>query len=76
MANLTPFEIERLLGGLPEHICNAVASLTIRQKECLVLIFVDGCTEEEAATKLGITRQAVGKHKSIGIQKLQEMFHR
>jgi RNA polymerase sigma factor (sigma-70 family) len=73
---LTPSELERLLGWLPENICEAVASLTVRQRECIVLIFVDGHTEEEAAAKMGISQSHVNRHKSMAIQKLKEMFHK
>ena len=70
-------DFDRLLGWLPsDSIESAIKLLTIRQRECIVLIFVDGCTEEEAAAILGVSRQAVQKNKSMGIQKLREMFHK
>ena len=76
MGNLNASELRRLLSWLSDDLEKAVATLTVRQRECIVLIYIEGHTEEEVAAKLDISQQAVTIHKSRAIQKLQEMFHR
>ena len=74
MGNLGLPELRRLLGWLPEDIRCAVATLTPRQRECVLLLFVMEYTEEEVAAELDIDRSTVTQHKNAAIQKLREMF--
>ena len=74
MANLTTSELERLLGWLSRDYERAVSKLTVRQQECVVLIFVEEYTEEEVADRLGIDQRTVAWHKREALQKLKEMF--
>jgi DNA-directed RNA polymerase specialized sigma24 family protein len=75
MGNLSDSHKRWMMDWLGREYHHRLQCLTSRQLECVLLIYVDGYTEEEAAERLGITQPAVSKHKSMGIQKLKEMFH-
>jgi len=74
MGNLSNSELRRLLGWLSRDLEKAVATLTVRQRECIVLIYVGGHTEEETAAKMGIDQSTVTQHKNAAIHRLRKMF--
>lgn len=53
-----------------QHEQLAASELTERQVLCLALACFDGLTYEEIGSRLGISRQAVGKHVSKGTARL------
>lgn len=52
------------------------AGLTDRQRQVIDLVYFDNLTQEEAASVLGITQQAVAKHESAALTKLREYLTR
>lgn len=54
----------------------ANAGLTDRQRQVIDLVYFDNLTQEEAASVLGITQQAVAKHESAALTKLREYLTR
>jgi RNA polymerase sigma factor (sigma-70 family) len=48
-----------------ETIAEWLASLTDAQREAVRLVWIEGYTQEEAAERLGITRQGVAKHLAL-----------
>ena len=51
-------------------------SLHARQRQVIDLVYFDNLTQEEAASVLGITQQAVAKHESAALTKLREYLTR
>lgn len=66
--------IDDLVKWFPVGTREAVASLPERQRHCVLLVFVDGATEQEAAQELGITRSVVNVHLIRAKQKLEKML--
>ena len=58
--NLASYYIER---NIPEYdVRELLATLTPRQREVVTLIYLDGYTQEAAASKLGIKRRSLRTH--------------
>jgi len=48
---------------IPEYdVRELVATLTPRQRDVVTLLFLEGCTQEAAASRLGISRIALRTH--------------
>jgi len=59
---------------LPIDLQRAVARLTLRQRQVLLLVHVTGMTEEQIASAIGVSHQAVNRLLKSSIQKLQKLF--
>lgn len=66
--------IDDLVKWFPAGTREAVESLPERQRHCVLLVFVDGATEQEAAQELGISRITVHMQIRDAKQKLQKML--
>ena len=63
---------EKQLVMLPE----AMECLTERQREVVVLHYINKMTEESAAKQMGITRRALRTHMDRGLSKLKNYFEK
>ncbi|OXS72961.1 RNA polymerase sigma factor [Domibacillus enclensis] len=55
-----------------ELLYNVVRSLSEKQKNILLLLFVENQKEKEVASFLGITQQAVSKQKNAALSKIKK----
>jgi RNA polymerase sigma factor (sigma-70 family) len=71
-------DLQRTLALAESHLSmdirRAVAQLTARQQQALLLVYIIGMTEEETASALGVRQQTVNESLKSSIQKLQKMF--
>jgi DNA-directed RNA polymerase specialized sigma24 family protein len=61
--------------GVPEVeplLPTAFAELSERQRECVGLVVADGCSYQEAADLLGITKASVQVHVRRGVESLRQ----
>ena len=62
--------VAELIDDLPDYLQSALAMLTDRQRQCLVLVVVDNATQEDAAKELGISQATVAWHVAAAIEHL------
>jgi len=71
-------DLDRTVAEAHSHLSidlqRAVARLTLRQRQALLLVYVFGLTESEAAKALGIRQQVVCRAVSAALQNLKKMF--
>lgn len=71
-------DLARTLALAESHLSidlrRAVAQLTVRQQQAVLLVHIIGMTESEAADALDRTQQAVNKSLKSSVQKLQKIF--
>lgn len=59
---------------LIEALCVAVDSLEPIDRQIIELLFFRGCTQREAAEKLGISQSSVNRHKKRALSTLRELL--
>lgn len=59
-----------------KHLYKIVSSLSPRQKNILHLIFVERLTENEAAQRLGVTKQSINKTKNQILKKIKRDYQK
>ena len=69
---INPHDLEFLLED--KHLYQIISKLSVKQKEILYLIYVEGWTEIEVAQKLTITKQAVNKTKNQTLKKIRRDY--
>lgn len=70
--NIASLYIER---SIPEYdVRELIATLTPRQREVVTLIYLDGYTQEAAASKIGITRRALRTHVICARKRLKACY--
>ena len=57
-----------------EALCVAVDSLEPIDRQVIELLFFRGCTQREAAEKLGISQSSINRHKKRALSKLRELL--
>ena len=57
-----------------EALCVAVDSLEPIDRQIIELLFFRGCTQREAAERLGISQSSVNRHKKRALSKLRELL--
>jgi len=63
--------------GIPEvepRLVDAVASLSARQRVCVVLVFAFAWTHQEVADLLGVSRTSVQNHLERGLKRLRDVI--
>ena len=61
-------------GYLPLDLYRAVATLSPRQRQTTLLVYVVGMTQEETAAALGIPSENVCNALAVSIKKLQKIL--
>ena len=61
-------------GILIEALCVAVDSLEPIDRQIIELLFFRGCTQREAAERLGMSQSSVNRHKKRALSKLRELL--
>lgn len=59
---------------LIEALCVAVDSLEPIDRQVIELLFFRGCTQREAAERLGISQSSVNRHKKRALNTLRELL--
>ncbi len=59
---------------LIEALCIAVESLGPIDRQVIELLFFRGCTQREAAERLGISQSSVNRHKKRALNTLRELL--
>lgn len=59
---------------LIEALCVAVESLEPIDRQIIELLFFQGCTQREAAERLGMSQSSVNRHKKRALSKLRELL--
>ena len=59
---------------LIEALCVAVESLEPIDRKVIELLFFRGCTQREAAERLGMSQSSVNRHKKRALSKLRELL--
>lgn len=57
-----------------KHLYKIVSNLSSRQKDVLLLLYVEGLTEIEAAQRLGVTKQSINKTKNQTLKKIKQDY--
>jgi len=70
--NIASLYIER---NIPEYdVRELLATLTPRQRQAVTLIYLEGNTQEAAASKIGITRRALRTHVMCARKRLRTCY--
>lgn len=64
------------LAGLSLDMRRAIAQLPEKQRECFLLVRVDGYTEEEASKKTGISQPTINRQVKKAEETLRNIFSR
>ena len=59
---------------LIEALCVAVDSLEPIDRQAIELLFFRGCTQREAAERLGISQSSINRHKKRALSTLRELL--
>ena len=59
---------------LIEALCVAVESLEPTDRQVIELLFFRGCTQREAAERLGMSQSSVNRHKKRALNALKELL--
>lgn len=59
---------------LIEALCVAVDSLEPIDRQVIELLFFRGCTQREAAERLGISQSSINRHKKRALSTLRELL--
>ena len=59
---------------LIEALCVAVESLEPIDRQVIELLFFRGCTQREAAERLGMSQSSINRHKKRALSKLRELL--
>jgi RNA polymerase sigma factor (sigma-70 family) len=70
--NIASFYVER---SIPEYdVRELLATLTPRQREVITLLYLEGYTQEAAASKLGIKRRSLRTHVICARRRLKTCY--
>ncbi|HTL53171.1 MAG TPA: RNA polymerase sigma factor [Planctomycetota bacterium] len=74
---LSAAEAAQAWAELEPYLDESIEKLPARQREAVVMHYLEGRTQEDVALRMGLSRGTVAKHVQLGLEKLrQRMAHR